>query len=700
MKVEIEINGMHCNNCALGIEKKLKKNISTSAAVSFALGKAVYITDDSTTIDKAIIEIQQLGFDAVHTTNSIKSSDEVSLTKPFQYRLYLATVASLVIAFFLMASMYIDFFNTNLVLIQCIVCLPVYVFGTYYFGLSAAQSIRAKLLNMDVLIVSGVQLSFWFSFYNSFIIINHNYVFFEVTASIISFVLVGNLLEHHALMRSKNQINSLYSKVKFKAKRLRDNGFEECNQDSIVLGDSLIVCNGDVIPCDGSITQGAVEVDESMLSGESNAVTKSLHSEVLAGTIVVNGNATLQATKTYANSYICNLLNMVDAILIQKPRIQRVADVMAAWFVPLILSLMCVTFVITYFILSIPINDAMLRSIAVGVIACPCAMGLATPTAIIVGLGRAFASGIIFKNAESIEMLSKAKQFVFDKTGTLTTGKYQLVKTEVFNTDISYLLDIVYALELNSNHPIAKNLVSIITPKSTIKFAQVKELIGNGVEASDENNIHYSIKTNINSSSNGTNFLELAVHKNEVLIGILYLEDELKPNADKVFQYLRSQKFALFILSGDIQKRVQAVANLFSITRFYYELNPSQKLQKIDEIKQYEITVMVGDGVNDALALSKADIGISFSSANDIAMHSADVILLDDDILKIKQVHLLSKHIVSTIKLNLAWAVAYNIIAIPIAASGLLSPMWACVCMAMSDVLVIGNSILLKYKKI
>jgi Cu+-exporting ATPase len=662
---------------------------------SFELKKATLTINNNEEEIIAIKAIEKQGFQAKknNTNNNQKDNQISSKTTNLNYITIICALLCLPLMLGMVAHNSI-FSNPHF---GMICSLSSYVFGSYYFGKSAYNSIVVKLLNMDVLVFSGIQLSFWFSVYNLFITHNNNYIFFEVTASIVAFVLIGNYIEKLALTKTKKQIDDLFKKKTYKAKKIVDSIAQETDIESLVINDQVLIATGDMIPCDGTLINSSIYVDESMITGESAPKLKKVNDEVFAGTIVTSGTATVQVNKAQTSNYINTILKLVDNTLLQKPKIQRQADIVAAWFVPLVGGIMILTFALNYWVLNNDVNIAILRSIAVGVIACPCAMGLATPTAILVGLGRAFNMGLLIKNVECIESLSKAQNFVFDKTGTLTDGAFAIQKIEILEGEKQDILNVIHALESHSSHPIAKKLVDLITATATINLTNIVENIGVGISAFNEKNEAIEIKKN---NSNDTNSLVISLLINKKTTANIYLNDALKPNADKLFEYIKHNKINTFLLSGDHENRVLEIAKKLNITTYKAQQLPQEKLEYIHKIKQNKITVMIGDGVNDAPALSSADVGISFSNANDIALHSADIILLDGDLLKIKHVHLLSKIIVNTINQNLLWALAYNIIALPIAAFGVLNPMWACACMAISDVVVIGNSWLIKYKKI
>jgi Cu+-exporting ATPase len=382
-----------------------------------------------------------------------------------------------------------------------------------------------------------------------------------------------------------------------------------------------------------------------------------------------------------------------------KPPVQKLGDKVASIFVPAVILIALLTFVITYYAGHTGMQTALMNAIAVLVISCPCAMGLATPTAVMVGLGRAAKNGILIKGGDTIEAVANTKFVVFDKTGTLTTGKFNIndIKVEAGN-DIEQIRGIIMAIEERSNHPIAKSLVNELRSLSKTKVILLKaaEEKGLGMRAEDVEGNNYFLGT---AKSTDGDF-NLALYKNQVLLAHINIDDEIKPDAATLIAQLKKMDIVPVLLSGDKQSRCVKVAKAIGITDVHAEKLPDEKLAVIDIYKKKGKTIMIGDGINDAPALTQADVGVSMNDASQVAIQSARVILLNTDLHSVVKFLQISKHTLITIKQNLFWAFAYNVVAIPIAALGFLNPMVGAFAMAFSDVVVIGNSLRLKTKKI
>jgi Cu+-exporting ATPase len=383
-----------------------------------------------------------------------------------------------------------------------------------------------------------------------------------------------------------------------------------------------------------------------------------------------------------------------------KPPVQKLGDKVAAVFVPAVILIALITFILTYFVGGAGLQHAIMNAIAVLVISCPCAMGLATPTAVMVGLGRAAKNGILVKGGDTIEAVTNTKYVVFDKTGTLTTGKFTVNEIRIEDgADIEHIRGMITAIEERSNHPIAKSLVNGLKglPQQKLILKSVKEEKGLGMRAEDINGNNYFLGT---AKTNHEANFNIVLYKNQVLMAQIAVDDQIKPEAPALIAQLKQMGIIPVLLSGDKKDRCLSVAKQLGITEVHAERLPDEKLKAIDIYKQKGKTIMIGDGINDAPALTHADVGISMNDASQVAIQSASVVLLNTDLHSVIKFLQISRHTLLTIKQNLFWAFAYNIIAIPVAAMGFLNPMVGALTMAFSDVVVIGNSLRLKIKKI
>ena len=530
-------------------------------------------------------------------------------------------------------------------------------------------------------------------------------MFFETSATIITLVLLGNLLEHKSVQQTTTSIRDLSDIQKTRAKVERDNKIIEIDFDNILVGDILIVNSGDKIAVDGIVLEGNATVDESMITGESIPITKTINNNVIGGTVLQSGNIKVRATNVGSDTLLSNIIELVKDAQNHKPQIQKLGDKISSIFVPLVLTISLITYFVSplitsYLGLDSPIDDPFLRAIAVLVISCPCAMGLATPTAVMVGIGRAAKNGILIKGGNTLEKFAKIKHIFFDKTGTITTGNFKIKNLKVVNEEESEVKNIIFNLETYSSHPIAKSLVSELKSFSNkLDFTNIHEEKGISIEG-DYNGITYKIGS-YKILDQEDNSHDLFVLKNNILIATIDIEDEIKQNTNEVISEVNSFGINTSLLSGDKKEKCEYLSDKMSFNSVYSEQLPHEKLEIIKQRSLSETTAMIGDGINDAPSLSIASVGISVGGSTGVAIQSSDVVLLNKNNLKQLTTALkISKHTFLTIKQNLFWAFAYNIVAIPIAAMGYLNPMWGALFMAFSDVIVIGNSIRLKYKKL
>ncbi len=691
----LHIKGMTCANCAAGIQKHLTSKGLHKSNVNFMNAEASIYHSEKWSVQDLIEEVESIGFKA--SAESIAQNND-RIEKLFAICLFFTIP--------LFAHMFLahDHFLQN-PLLQIFLCLPVYIIGLVHFGKSAIKSIKIGTPNMDVLIMLGTTAAFSYSLTGTFLHWGtnevHQFLFFETTSTIITLVLLGNVLESRSVKKTTSAIQELSAIQEQIAKRETIKGkIEHIPFKQIQKEDVLIVNSGDKIPTDSVITQGVGILDESMLTGESKAVQKMQKDRVTGGTILVDGNLKIKAIQVGEETVLSQIIEMVKKAQQDKPNIQQLGDKVSAVFVPVVLTIAALTFFISHFALNISTTDAIMRAVAVLVISCPCAMGLATPTAVMVGLGRAAKSGILVKGGSTLESFAQVKHIFFDKTGTLTTGNFKIQKINCDTEDLKEVKELLYHLEQHSSHPIAKSIVKELEGKTdSIQLNEIQEHKGKGIEGK-WNKYHYflgsyAIAQELTEDSSHSLYLL----KNNQLFATIDIADEVKPNAQQSIQSIKLAELNPIMLSGDKKEKCIALAKKLHIETVYSEQLPHQKLQRITDFKKQGATAMVGDGINDAPALAQADVGISLSSGTQIAIQSAQIVLLNgNDLSKISEALNISKHTLLTIKQNLFWAFSYNIIAIPIAAIGLLNPMWGALFMAFSDIVVVGNSLRLKKK--
>ena len=700
--IELKVDGMTCSHCAASLNKFLERKGLEEVYVNFQTKEVRYTKGRASITEEEVKKgIHKLGFSVVEESNDRKTfwtlERKLLISAIF-------TLPLLLYHFVMMAGVEIGFMENYW--IQLMICLPTFTIGFIHFGRSGLNSLRGGVPNMDVLIFIGSTAAFIYSLVGT-LLWEADYIFYETSAMIVTLVLVGNWLEKRAVEQTTTAIGELTSLQAEKARKIMPSGtIMTLDAKEIKIGDHLQVNEGDKIPLDGLILKGNVSVDESMLTGESIPVDKSAGDRLIGSSIVISGQMQMEVTATGKDTVLSQMIELVKTAQQDKPDIQRLADRISAIFVPVVLSISLLTFLLGYFVFDLSSKQALMNSIAVLVISCPCAMGLATPTAVMVGVGRLARNGVLVKGGQTLEVFSQIRHIVFDKTGTLTTGDFRIGTIDYKIADKERVNGLIYELEKHSSHPIANALLTAMNelPKSdNIVFEQVEEQKGKGVLAIDKEGHQYKIGSARILNDLADNVIEgyqiYVTQDSELLAGIV-LSDDVKINAHATIEYLKKHEVMPVILSGDKEEKTAEVARSIGIEEYYAEQLPEQKLEVIERLSKVAPTAMVGDGINDAPALAKATLGISLSNASQAAIKSAQIVLLNGTLDRLQKALAISKETVQTIRQNLFWAFAYNIIAIPIAAMGFLNPMWGALFMAFSDVIVIGNSIRLKYKRI
>ncbi|MEN0003966.1 MAG: cation-translocating P-type ATPase [Bacteroidota bacterium] len=699
-RVELTVDGMTCSNCAASLQRFLERKGLEQVYVNFQT-KEVRFEEGKQGLDIEIIKrgIHKLGFQVV----------EADTPEPWwtlERKLWISAAFMLplfVHHLLMMVGVPIPVLDNPWV--QLLICTPPFIIGFLHFGQSGWTSLKGGVPNMDVLIVIGGTAAFTYSLIGT-LVGQMDYIFYETAATIFTLVLAGNWMEKRAVEQTTTAIGELSRLQVEKAKLiLPAGGVVTVDRSALKIGQAVQVNEGDQIPGDGIILKGEAAVDESMLTGESLPLEKAVGAHVIGGSLLVQGNIQVELTATGKDTVLSQMIELVKTAQEDKPAIQRLADRISAIFVPVVLSISLLTLGFGYGVFGLSFQQALMNAIAVLVISCPCAMGLATPTAVMVGVGRLAKNGILVKGGQTLETFANIRHFIFDKTGTLTTGAFKVDHIDYFEEDHARIHALIIQLEQHSSHPIAQSLVKHFRRKPTQLNGlelQVEEKKGFGMLAEDSDGNHYALGAPriLQNKSDLSDAYHVVLAKNGTLLAGMRLTDAVKPDAAATIAYLKKVGGTPVILSGDKAQRVAEVADALGIETYYGEQLPHQKLEKIAEKQQSGLTAMIGDGINDAPAMAKANLGISLSNASQVAIESAELVLLKDKLSKLVDAHQISKHTVLTIKQNLFWAFAYNVVAIPIAAMGFLNPMWGALFMAFSDVVVIGNSIRLKYKKV
>ena len=697
--VELKVEGMDCSNCANSIARFLERKGVEEVFVSFQTKEVRFRrNDDLLPLPEAVQGIQRLGYTVV----------DDGQPKPFwnlERRLLLSAIftSPLLLAHLLMAvGLHAAWMHNGWV--QLALTVPVFLVGGLHFVRSAVSSLRSGVPNMDVLIAVGSTAALVYSLVG-LLLRQPDYYFFETAASIITLVLLGNWLEHRAVAQTTTAIAELTSLQAPVARKWTPSGaLVSLPVDQVRAGDVLQVYEGDKIPADGRVLEGAGQVDESMLTGESLAVDKRTGDSVIGASVLVGGNLRIEVSAAGRDTVLSRMIELVKTAQQDKPPIQRLADRISAVFVPVVLLISLATLLLAYWVFGLGFQQALLNAIAVLVISCPCAMGLATPTAVMVGVGRLARQGILIKGGQTIEIFSRIRRFVFDKTGTLTNGNFDVRNVNYLGNNQQEVNAVLYAMEGHSNHPIAHSLLkwlSLQPKEGGVSLREIREDKGVGLSATDGMGRIYQLgSARILPKGMVVPSGQVYLLRDGELLAVVELMDELKEEAAQVIGYLHKHGLETVVLSGDTVDKTRDVAQALSIDKFYGAQLPEDKLSQISALSGEKPTAMVGDGVNDAPALARATLGVSLSNASQAAIESAQVVLLNGRLDALPKAIGIARATVLTIKQNLFWAFIYNIVAIPVAAMGYLNPMWGALFMAFSDVVVIGNSIRLKYKRI
>jgi len=716
--VQLKVDGMSCTNCALSIHKYLEHQGVIEPKVSFMEGEVQFDMPASLKKETLVKGIASLGY-------KVRGQEEAAPAKKwldnnrdraiFCFLFTIPLVAHMIPGFQQIPEMHV-FMNP---FVQLGMTIPVFIVGMGYFGKSAWNSMLNGIPNMNVLVSIGAIASFGYSLYGTFIGKGMEFAYYETTATILTLVFFGNYLEDASIESTQRALKDLVKAQKVIANMIVfDENHKEIlfnvESDTLKVGDLVLINSGETIPMDCKVLWGEANVNESIVTGESVPVFRKMNDILLGGSTIENGTVKAYITAVGNDTVLANILKMVKAAQGEKSPVQILADKISAIFVPLVLSIALVTLIGNYFFahtaLGAPIGfgESMLRAIAVLVISCPCAMGLATPAAIAVGLGRGARNGIVFKNAKSLETFKDIKQVVFDKTGTLTTGHFEIADFKIeerdHHLDEAAFKALVYSLERYSNHPIAKCISSSWKSSNTINWSKIEEVKGMGIQALDkEGNVYWSGSFKTLKDQKAEDGHNVYIQKNGVLIGWVDVTDQIRPEAKEVIETLHKQGIHTILLSGDRKEKCESVGKALGIQEIMSEQSPADKLKKLDELTAIAPTAMVGDGINDAPALAKATIGISLSNASHIAIQSAQVILMNQGLKNLPMSLGLGRRTYETIKENLGWAFSYNIVAIPVAAFGLLGtwgPTYGALIMGLSDVVLALNSLRLFKKKL
>jgi len=735
---EIPLTGMTCANCAMTIERTLNKNVPgvLKASVNFATERArVEYIPTLTTIDEIIAAIEKAGYGAIRPDELIEGEDtELAARKAEiqnQTRKFLTGLIFTVPLFFL--SMGRDFgligIWAHAVWVNWLffaLATPVQFYTGWDFYTGGWKSLKNGSANMDVLVAMGSSVAYFYSLAVLFYSHLGVHVYFETSAVIITLIKLGKMLEARTKGRTGGAIRKLIALRPKTATILEDAKEREIPLSQIKVGDVLIVHPGESIPVDGVVLEGESAVDESMLTGEPLPVDKHPKAKLTGGTINGEGRLKFEATRVGKDTVLAQIIRLVQEAQGSKAPIQALADRVAAVFVPGVIGIAFLTFFL-WWAIGGNFIPAMLRLVAVLVIACPCALGLATPTAIMAGTGKGAEKGILFKNSESLEMATKLHTIVLDKTGTITMGKPSVVNVIVFDSRINNEEDLIRlgaSVERGSEHPLGQAIVKEAKKRGIhlLEPNAFRALRGLGVQAKingqevsvgkpnwfDEMGFTFDdVKDQVRSLQNeGKTVMMVVVDRK--LAGLIAVADTVKPESKEAVEELHEQNLKVVMLTGDNEHAARTIASEVNIDEIVAEVRPEEKSTKIKELQDKgEKVGMVGDGINDAPALAQADVGLAIGTGTDVAIESGDVILASGNLRGVSKAIQLSRATMRTVRQNLFWAFFYNVVLIPVAAGVLypfeflpaflrqLHPIFAALAMSISSITVVSNSLLL-----
>ena len=745
--VVLKIGGMSCASCANAINKSINKldgveNVDVNLAT-----EKVTINYDSSKLKLSQIRnsIEKLGFKVLDKSESKNNLDEDKLRKEREIKTLLvkfliATIFSIPLLYIAMQPMIPKSLvlielpklinptinPLNYALIQLFLVIPIMIVG-YKFYVNGFKAFLNKSPNMDSLVAIGTLSSFLYSLYTTFKINNetmmlgHYQLYYESAGIIITLILFGKYLELKSKGKTSEAIKKLIGLQPKTALVLVDDSEIEIPIDEVEVGDIVIVKPGSKIPVDGIVVDGNTFVDESMLTGESIPIEKNIGDSVIGASINKNGSIKFKADKVGSNTVLSQIIKLVEDAQNKKAPIAKLADTVSGYFVPTVILISIISSLLWFIFGDKDLEFIIKIFTAILVIACPCALGLATPTAIMVATGKGAENGILIKSGEALELMHKVDTIVFDKTGTITEGKPQvtdIIPSKSINED--YLLKIAASAEKNSEHPLGEAIVRFGVEKE-IKFINVDKfnaIPGYGIETTIDNkkvlignkklmndkNISFKDLYKIGDELSKQGKTPMYISMGDELLGIIAVADVIKENSKKTVEKLHDMGIKVAMLTGDNKNTANAISKEVGIDLVISEVLPQDKSNEINKLKeQGRFVAMVGDGINDAPALANSNVGIAIGNGTDIAIESADIVLMKSDLIDVLTAINLSKETIKNIKQNLFWAFAYNIVGIPIAAGvlyifggPLLNPMFAAMAMSLSSVSVISNALRLK----
>lgn len=709
-KIVLNIEGMTCSACSNGLEKYLNKQKGIEKAeVNLVMATALIEYDDSLKIEDLNRMVQEAGFKSLGEKND-KKENKNKLTKVIIF-----SILGIILMYISMGAMInlpvpeiIDM-NKNPIIYSIVIAILSFVFLIYGFDIikNGIKNIIHKMPNMDSLVGIGVIVNFLYSLWNTILVFQGethmvHHLYFESSAIIILFVKIGRYIDSRNKSKAVDNIRNLVTITPKNGTILKEGKEITVTINEIKKGDIVVCKPGEKIAVDGKVVKGETHTDESFITGESKPVSKKVGSNVLAGSINYDGYIEYEAERIGKDSSISQIVNLVVEATNTKAPIARLADKISGYFVPIIFLIAVISFLLNL-ILQNEIDKAILSLVSVLVVACPCALGLATPLAMVVAIGNCSKKGILVKSSESIEALKHVDTIVFDKTGTLTQGKLSIIDGEYTNESMK----ILQSLEANSNHPIAKGITKNMKEKYEVK--DFKDIPGKGIQGNINGKVYFAGNKKLLEEKQIENIYEekeleyskkgesiVYLFDEKEILAIVGLADKIKDDMKSVIAKIKEKRYRVIMLTGDNEVTAKTIAERLDIEEVISNVSPKEKQDKIKEINKNSSCLMIGDGINDSPALKTATVGVSVANGTDISADSADIILLKDNMNLVLNLLSIGKKTIRIVKQNLFWALFYNICMIPLAMGILpisLNPMIASLAMTFSSFTVVVNSL-------
>lgn len=711
-EVNLIIEGIHCSACVWLNEKILHKTDGIiEATINYTNNKAKVVWDnDKVKLSRIIEVIRSIGYDAFAYDPALQEARALKTRRDYYSRILVAVFGIMNIMWIAVAQ-YTGYFtgieqgHKNILNVaEFVIATPVLFYSGWVFFRGAYFGYKNRMINMDVLVATGATLSYLYSIY--VMITQRGEVYFDSVVMIITFVLVGKYLEVLGKKHAVDTLDLLTSTIPTEVVVIKNDQKNLTALENVKVGDIIEVKAGEKIVIDGIIKEGSASFDESSLTGESLPLLKQIGSNILSGSVCLDSTIRYEATKDSSSSLLHSIVTLLEDSITKKPKIEQLANSVSGYFSVIILLIASITFLGWYYLGNAGFERSLIISISVIVIACPCALGLATPMSTLMGISLAAKRGILFKEASNLETLAKCDIIALDKTGTLTEGKPKVIKANFLKEfDISLL----YSLVSNSNHPISQGIKDYIAQNfenfQELKLCDINSIQAKGISATYSGqkifggNNALMIDNGI-AVKNITENLVFNFAVNDGLAATFELKDTPKKGAKEMVNTLKSLGLKVVMLTGDHEKSAKNIASELGIDDIKWNLLPAGKAEVIDDLhKQNKKVIMAGDGINDSIALAKSDIAIAMGNGADIAISVSDVVILNENIAKISEAVQISKRAYKAIKENLSLSVIYNIIAIPLAVAGFVYPLVSALSMSLSSLIVVGNSIRIKRLK-